>query len=88
MEQAEFTKYVEVLEQKPFTIYPAPVGPDNTVAWHCKKFIYREDSRTHLTIEDAATGKVYQLPLALVEFANPGILGLTHVVAPSNGSFI
>jgi hypothetical protein len=87
MEQAEFQKYIPTLEQKSFSIYPAPQESNNTV-WVYKKFVYRDDSPTHITIEDTETHKTYLVPLALVEFANPGILRLIRVVAPSNGSFV
>jgi hypothetical protein len=88
VEQADFAKYIPILQEKPFIIYPTPQGPGNSVVWHAKKLIYRDDTSTHVIVEDVATQKVYQLPLALVEFANTGILRLTRVVGPSNGSFI
>ncbi len=88
MEQKEFVKFVDILKREPFAIYPTPTGPDKRVLWHLKKFSYVDDSPTHITIQDVETQKNYDLPLALVEFANPGVLRLSGPVSPWNGSFV
>jgi hypothetical protein len=88
MEQKEFVKYVEILKAEPFALYPAPAGPDQRINWRLKKFTYVDDSPTHVTIQDVETQKIYDLPLALVEFANREVLVLSRSVAPWNGSFV
>lgn len=88
MEQKEFLKYVDILKAEPFSIYPTIVGPDKRILWHLKKFTYVDDSLTHVIVQDAETQKNYELPLALVEFANRGVLRLTRGVSPINGSFV
>lgn len=88
MEQKEFLKFIDILKAEPFAIYPAPAGPDQRINWRLKKFTYVDDSPTHVTIQDVETEKNYDLPLALVEFANRGVLRLSRSVAPWNGSFV
>jgi len=88
MEQKEFLKFIEILKAGPFSIYPTPVGPDQCVRWYLKRFAFVDDSPTHVTIQDTETQKNYDLPLVLVEFANRGVLRLTRVVSPWEGSFV
>ena len=89
MTQNDFQKYVPVLNQKPFSLYPAPeVAPSQAAEWYERKFTYVTDSETHVTIKDAASQKIYQIPLVLIEFANPGLLRLTRQVKPYNGDFV
>jgi hypothetical protein len=88
MDQKEFVKYLEVLKDRAFSIYPSPGGPDQTVNWRTKKFIYVDDSPTHVTIQDVNTQKNYDVPLALVEFANRGVLRVLRPMSVWNGSFV
>jgi len=88
MEHKEFLKYVDILQVEPFAIYPTITGPDKRILWHLKRFTYVDDSPTHVTIQDTETQKNYDLPIALVEFANRGVLRLTRGVSPWNGSFV
>jgi hypothetical protein len=89
MNERNFTLYVEVLQQKPFVLYPAiEVSATQAADWYDKKFAYISNSETHVTIEDIQSHKSYLIPLALVEFANPGVLRLTRAVKPWNGGFV
>jgi hypothetical protein len=88
MDHKDFPKYIEILKQEPFRIYPPPQGPDQTILWHSRKFVYVDYSPTHIIIQDAETQKSYDLPLVLVEFANRGVLRLTRSISPWNGSFV
>ena len=88
MEQKDFLKYVDILRAEPFAIYPTITGPDKRILWHLKKFTYVDDSLTHVVVQDTETQKNYDLPLALVEFANRGVLRLLRSVSAWNGSFV
>lgn len=89
MTQDEFQKYIGVLDQKPFSLYPSPQVPESQAQeWYARKYVYVSDSLTHVTIKDAASQKTYQIPLVLIEFANPGLLRLTRQVKPYNGDFV
>jgi hypothetical protein len=84
MEHKDFLKYVDILRQKSFGLYPNPKnlhsGQNN--------FTYVEDDPTHVKIQNTTTQKIYDLPLVLVEFANVGVLRLTRAVESFNGSFV
>ena len=89
MKFEDFVKlYVDILKREPFLLYPPPEGPDKRINWRLRKFTYVDDSPAHVTIQDVETQKNYELPLALVEFANPGVLRLSRAVIPWNGSFV
>jgi len=92
MDQKDFAKYVPVLCEKPFSLYPLPEvgGTTDVVAteWYERKFTYVIDSPTHVTIEDVQSHKTYLIPLALVEFANPGMLRLTRSLKVWNGGLV
>lgn len=85
MEHKDFLKYVEILRTEPFGIYPHPkiAGKIST-----DRFIYVEDTLTHVHIKSTASEKIYELPLVLVEFANHGTLRLTREVQAWNGCFV
>ena len=88
MDGKDFQKYIPVLKQDPFIIFPPPKGANQTILWHSKKFIYVDDSPTHVTIQDVETQKHSDVPLALVEFANKGILRVAREIWAFNGSFV
>ncbi len=88
MESKDFQKYIPILKQLDFAIFPAPEGPNKTIPWPSKKFSFVDDSPTHVTIQDAETHKSYELPLVLVEFANPGVLRVSRQIRAWNGSFV
>ena len=88
MDHTDFLNYIDILKQQPFSLYPAPQGPDLNVNWRLKKFTYVSDSPTHAAIQDPETEKTYELPLVLVEFANRGVLRLTRQVISFEGSFV
>ena len=88
MESKDFQKYIPILKQQPFAIFPIPKGPNQTILWHSKKFLYVDDSPTHIVVQDSENQKQYDLALVLVEFANPGVLRLTREVIAWNGSFV
>jgi hypothetical protein len=82
MDVQEFNKYVEILREKPFALFPAPQGfTDN-------RFTYVDNTQAHVNIQNTVTEREYLLPLMLVEFANPGVLRLKRAVRPFNGSFV
>ena len=76
------------LTREPFVLYPPPKGPDHTIKWQFKKFIAVGDNETHAKIQDIESEKIYDLPLVLIEFVNPGVMRLTREVSPWNGSFV
>jgi hypothetical protein len=91
MTQQEFQKYVPILQQEPFTFYPAvdtSAMPSRAHEWYTKRFRYAGDSETHVIVEECVTSKTYYIPLVLVEFANPGILRLTRALKPDNGGLL
>lgn len=84
MDHNEFKKNLPVLFAKPFALFPAPEGiePSNN------QFTYVGHDATHVKLQNAATQTEHILPLALVEFANPGVLRLMRAVTTYNGSFV
>jgi hypothetical protein len=88
VDHTDFLNYIDILKQQPFSLYPAPQGPDLNVNWRLKKFSYVSDSPTHVTIEDTDNQKTYELSLVLIEFANRGVLRLTRQVVSFDGSFV
>ncbi len=88
MNHTDFLVYLGILEEKPFSIYPPPTGPDKTKAWHLAKFTYVDHSRTHVKIKEEATDKIYDVPLVLVEFASLGVLRVSRQMIAYNGSFV
>jgi hypothetical protein len=90
MEHKDFLKYLDILKDKPFSLYPPPQGKDENQNGHLRaaKFSYVDDTPTHVIIADNATSKTYHIPLVLVDFASPGILRLTRQLEPWNGSFV
>jgi hypothetical protein len=88
MEDKEFLKYVEILQAELFAIYPAPAGRDQRINRRLKKFTYVDDSPAHVTTQGTETQKNSDLLLALVEFANQGVLPPSRSLAPWNRSFV
>jgi hypothetical protein len=84
MTQNEFRKYIQILQQKPFVLYPTPEDMDA----NNNKFEYVDDDQTHVQLRNPVLNKDYSLPLVLVEFANPGVLRLTRETKKFNGSFV
>jgi hypothetical protein len=78
----EFAEHVEILQHRPFSLWPEPEG----IA--VNRFEYVDDSPTHVRLKNVETGKVYQLSLTLVQFANDGVLRLTRKVEVFNGGFV
>jgi len=89
MEHKDFLKYLDLIK-KPnvFALCPEPKGPDSNTRWKVNEFLYAGDNLTHVKIQHLETDKVYDLPLVLVEFVNPGVMRLTRQVEPWNGSFV
>ncbi len=88
MTKEEFEHYWPLLSAKPFSIYPAPKGPDGSKNWNLAQFTLHSVSNTHVTIIEVDTETSYLVPLALVEVANPGVLRVTRQRAAYNGSFV
>jgi hypothetical protein len=86
MTRSEFEKYKVVLDRKPFVIYPAPQGTQKR--WDITQFTLSELSDTHVTIVEVGGHATYEVPLALIEFANTGVLRATRTLVPFNGSFV
>jgi len=89
MEHNQFLKYLDLVKE-PFALYPSPKGTDQrqNIEFMTRKFLYVDDNPTHVKIQDLTTKKIYDLPLVLIEFVNPGVMRLTREVAPWNGSFV
>jgi hypothetical protein len=89
MEHKDFLKYLELMKE-PFALYPGPKSTDQrqNLEFMTRKFTYVDDTPTHVKIQDTVTQKVYDLPLVLIEFVNPGVMRLTRDVTPWNGSFV
>jgi hypothetical protein len=82
MNNKDFLIYIPILQEKPFELYPAPKGIDNN------RFTYIDDEPTYIKIEHISTHKTYALPLAVVEFATPGVLRVSREVVARNGSLV
>lgn len=76
MDAKEFAKYAPILQANEFGLLPNPKGFNSG-----DRFKYVSDDGVHFVVRDAATQKHYYLPLAVIEFANPGkpaVLRLTR----------
>lgn len=83
MEREDFIKFLDILKE-PFELYPIPtdmIPPQN-------RFRYVDHHATHVTIQSLQMENLYQLPLMLIEFANPGVLKLTRKVRLYSGAFV
>lgn len=78
MDHDEFKKYLSVVKNDPFVLFPDPED----------RFIYVDDNLTHVIIQNVKTQNHYHLALALVEFANPRIMRLYRSVRVFDGSFV
>ncbi len=88
MTKAEFQQYWPVLKREPFCIYPKPIGPDQNKNFGLIKFTVLNLSETHVSLVEAEGQTGYELPLAVVEFANTGVLRVTRQLYVVNGTFV
>jgi hypothetical protein len=80
MDAKEFAKYVPILSSGEFELSPNPEGPNG---FHSgDRFEYLSDDGVHLVIRHTGTRKHYYLPLAVVEFANPGNPAVLRLTRP------
>jgi hypothetical protein len=84
MSHDEFMQYLPILQQGPFVLLPDPKGIDRGG----NRFVYVDDNRTHVIIKSVSTDNQYHLPLALIQFVNPGVMRLAREVQVFNGSFV
>jgi hypothetical protein len=74
MDMKQFSNYIPILQAKEFSLSPSPEGTDANF-----RFTYNGHNDTHTVIQHVTSGDNYHVPLALVEFANPGgVLVLTR----------
>jgi hypothetical protein len=93
MEHDEFgQKYVDVLRQKPFALFPLPdlqrAPLDVQQGWQTRKFEYVEHNKAYVVIRDSANNQHFNIALALIEFALPGTLRLFRPLIRSNGDLL
>ena len=89
MELKEFVKYLPILQQGPFELYPDTKGTDPRGG--SNRFIYIDHDQTHVKIQNLNTQTEYYLSLSLIELINPGrpgIIVLYREVRARNGSFV
>jgi hypothetical protein len=83
MDAKEFQKYIIVLQAKEFSLYPCPDGMNSF-----DRFEYVNDDGLHLVVRHVKSSKEYHIALAVIEFANPGVLRLIRQMKVFNGSFV
>jgi hypothetical protein len=88
MTKTEFQKYWNILKREPFCIYPKPIGPDQNKNWGLVKFTVLSLSETHVVVVEAEGETAFELPLAVVEFANTGVLRVSRQLYIVNGTFV
>jgi hypothetical protein len=80
----DFEPYIRLLMDHVVQLYPLPKGFNSDHA----NFTYVDVDQTHLKLKQHTSDKEFLVPLALVEFANPGLVRMTRDIKPFNGSFV